>query len=103
MDITVLNIETIITLIVAAAPSIVAIISIILAVVIMIKAGKVSNQEIIDKFEETRKELLDMREFETLKRELKLAHMENRELKKLCKELLTKIDHIARGVDDEKQ
>lgn len=102
MDITMLNIETIITLIVAAAPSLVAIISIISAVIKMIKAGKVSNQEIINKLEETRKEVLDMKEFETLKRELKLAHMENRELKKLNKELLTKIDHIARGRDDEK-
>ena len=93
--------ETLITLIVAAAPSLIAIISIITAVIKMIKTGKVSNQEIVDKFEETRQAVLDTKQYEDLKLELKRAHMENLELKKQIKELLTTIDKVVREEEEE--
>lgn len=93
--------ELLITLIVAAAPAVVAIIGIITAVVKLIKAGKISNQEVIDKFEETREAVMNTKEYEHLKLELQLAHAENRELKKLIKELLTKIDRVTRPEEEE--
>lgn len=96
-----MTLEILITLIVAAAPSVIAIISTICSVVKMIKAGKVSNQEVIDKFEETRKAVMDTKQYEDLKFELQLAHAESRELKKQIKELLTKIDRVIRPEEEE--
>lgn len=95
--------ETIYLAIVAAAPSIVAIISIIAAIIKMIRANGKSAQDVIDKFEETRQAVLDTKEYETLKNELRMAHAENREIKKLIKELLTKIDRIERPEEKEEE
>lgn len=96
--------ETLLTLIMAASPSIVAIISIITAVVKLKKAGKISNQEVIDKFEETRKAVMDTKQFKALKIELQMAHAENRQLRNAIKELLTKVDKVVREkeIDNEK-
>jgi tripartite-type tricarboxylate transporter receptor subunit TctC len=91
-----LTFETIITLIVAAAPSLIAIISIISAMIKLIAAGKTNSDEVIDKLEETTKAVLDTKEYETLKLELQMAHAENRAIKKQINELLTKIDRIVR-------
>lgn len=88
--------ELLITLIVAAAPSIIAILSIVAAVVKCIKAGKTSNQEVIDKFEETRQAVMNTKEYESLKLELQQAHAENRALKKQISQLLTAIDKVVR-------
>ena len=91
-----LTLETIITLIVAAAPSLASIIGIIISVVKMIKESKVSNQQVIDKFEETRQAVMDSKQYDELKKQLEIAHAENRELKKKLNELLTKIDRVVR-------
>lgn len=99
----ILTFETLITLIVAAAPSVVAIISVITAMVKLKKANAASSQEVMDKFEETRQAVMNTKEYESLKLELKLAHQENRELKKILYEYLTKLDHIAREKIEEKE
>ena len=99
----VLTFETLLTLIVAAAPSIVAIISVLTAMVKLKKANSTKSQEVIDKFEETRQAVMDTKQYEALKTELKLAHQENRQLKKILLEYLTKLDHIAREKIEEEE
>lgn len=91
-----LTLETIITVIAAAAPSIVSIIGVIVSVIKMIRESKISNKEVIDKFEETRQAVMDSKQYDELKAQLEISHAENRELKKKLNELLTKIDRIAR-------
>lgn len=89
-------IETIIMAILAAAPALTAIIGIIAAVIKLINSGKNTNGQLLTKFEEVRTEVMNTKEYEALKEELKLTHQENRELKKKINELLTKIDRVAR-------
>ena len=89
-------IETIIMAILAAAPALTAIVGIITAVIKLINSGKDTNGKLISKFEEVRTEVMKTKEYESLKEELKIAHQENRELKKKMNELLTKIDRVAR-------
>lgn len=91
-----MNFEQIMSIIVAAAPSLTAIIGIIAAVV----KNKSYSKEVISKFEETRKAVMDTKQYEDLKTQLKIAHQENYELKKKINELLTKIDHIQRKEDE---
>ena len=78
-------IETVILALIAAAPAITAIAGIVIAVTKLVKA-----------FNDLKAEVVNTKEFEELKEELKAAHQENRELKKKLNELLTKIDHIQR-------
>lgn len=93
-------VEQIYTLIIAAAPSITAIIGIVFAIVKGIKNNKTTSKDIIDKFEEMREEVMNTKEYSDLKAQLKLAYQENYELKKKLNELLTKIDHIQRNEGD---
>lgn len=90
-------VEQIYTLIIAAAPSITAIIGIVFAIVKGIKNNKTTSKDIIDKFEEMREEVFNTKEYSDLKAQLKIAYQENYELKKKLNELLTKIDHIQRN------
>ena len=85
-----------IAVIVAAAPSVTAIIGIVAAVIKGIKTNKSTSKEIIDKFEEVRQEIFNTKEYEELKAQLLIAHQENRVLKQKLNELLTKIDRIDR-------
>lgn len=89
--------EQIYTLIIAAAPSITAIIGIIFAVVKGIRNNKTTSKDILDKFEELREEVFNTKEYSDLKDQLQIAHQENYALKKKLNELLTKIDHIYRN------
>lgn len=89
--------EQIYTLIIAAAPSITAIIGIIFAVIKGIKNNKTTSKDILDKFEELREEVFNTKEYSDLKAQLQIAHQENYALKKKINELLTKIDHIYRN------
>lgn len=93
-------IEEIYALILAAAPSITAIIGIIFAVIKGIKNNKTTSKDILDKFEEVREQVFDTKEYTELKEQLKIAYQENYELKKKINELLTKIDHIQRKEGD---
>lgn len=92
--------EQIMAIVVAAAPSLTAIIGIVAAVVKGIKSNKTTSKDVIDKFEEVRQEIFNTKEYSELKDQLKLAHQENYELKKKINELLTKIDHIQRKEDE---
>ena len=93
-------IEEIYALIIAAAPSITAIIGIVFAVIKGIKNNQTTSKDILDKFEEVREQVFDTKEYTELKEQLKIAYQENYELKKKINELLTKIDHIQRGEGD---
>ena len=94
-----MTVEQIMAIIVAAAPSITAIIGIIFAVIKGIKSNKTTSKDVIDKFEEVRQEIFNTKEYSDLKNQLTLAHQENRELKKKINELLTSIDKIQRKED----
>ena len=93
-------VEQIYTLIIAAAPSITAIIGIVFAIVKGIKNNKTTSKDILDRFEEMREEVMNTKEYSDLKDQLQIAHQENYALKKKLNELLTKIDHIHRNEGD---
>ena len=76
-------IETIFLAVVAAAPAIVAITGIIAAVCKLMKS-----------FNELKGEVVNVKEYTDLKKELKEAHRENRELKKQLNEVLTAITRV---------
>lgn len=88
--------EQIMAIVVAAAPSITAIVSTVIANLKGIKSNKTTSKEVIGKVEEVRQEIFNTKEYSDLKNQLLLAHHENRELKKKLNELLTKIDRVAR-------
>ena len=92
--------EQIMAIVVAAAPSITAIIGIVAAVFKAIKSNKSTSQEVIDKFEEVRQEIFNTKEYDELKGQLAIAHKENYELKKKINELLTKIDKLDRSKEE---
>lgn len=92
--------EQIMTIVVAAAPSITAIVGIVAAVLKAIKSNKATSQDVINKFEEVRQEIFNTKEYSELKDQLNIAHQENRELKKKLNELLTKIDKIDRSKEE---
>ena len=94
-------IEQIYALIIAATPSITAIIGIVFAVIKGIKNNKTTSKDILDKFEEMREEVMNTKEYTELKEQLKIAYQENYVLKRKINELLTKIDHIQRNEGDE--
>lgn len=73
--------EDLYLILVAAAPSLTAIIGIIISVLKLIKEGKHTNQEVIDKFEEVRQEIFNTKEYNDIKEQLLIAHQENRALK----------------------
>ena len=83
----IISVEQIMGVIVAVAPSITAIIGIVVAVVKGIKSTGATGKEIMTSFETLRKDVLDTKEYESLKNQLVLAYQENRELKKALKEL----------------
>lgn len=96
-------IETIYAIILAAAPAFAAVIGIIASVVKIKNNNKESNMalsnkidESIESFETVRREVMNTKEYESLKTQLAIAHQENIDLKKQLNELLTKIDGISR-------
>lgn len=95
-----MTVEQIMAIIVAAAPSITAIIGIIFAVIKGIKSNKTTSKDVIDKFEEVRQEIFNAKEYSDLKNQLLIAHQENCALKKKINELLTKIDRIDRSKEE---
>ena len=76
-------IEQIILAIIAAAPSLVAVSSIIISVCKLMK-----------NFNELKGEVVNTKEYADLKKELKEAHKENCELKKQLNEVLTAITRV---------
>lgn len=89
-----MNLEQIYGIVVAAAPALTSIIGIVFAVVKGIKNNKTTSTDLINKFEEVRKDNSE------LKSQLRLSYQENYELKKKLNEFLTKMDHIQRKEDE---
>lgn len=92
-----MTLEQILSILVAALPSITA----IAGCVVTFLKNKTTCQSVVDKFEDVRQEIFNTKEYSDLKNQLTLAHQENRELKKKINELLTKIDKINRKNDEE--
>ena len=88
--------EEIMSIIVAAAPALTAIIG---CIVTFLK-NKTTCQNVVDKFEEVRMEIFNTKEYSELKNQLKEVHKENYELKKKLNELLTKIDRVDRSKEE---
>lgn len=93
--------ETIYAAILAACPAITSIIGIIVAVVKMKSNQDAKLNEVMEKFEQLETEVKSSKEYDDLKAQLRVAHQENRELRKKLNEFLTKIDHIRRTDDEE--
>lgn len=91
-----MELEQIIGIIVSAAPALAAILGCIISFI----KNKAVCTSIVDSFESVRKEVMDTKQYEDLKIQLKLAHKENYELKKKMNELMTKVDHIVRREDE---
>ena len=86
--------ETIFLAVVAAAPAIAAIFTIIAAVVKMVRTNKSELKAVIDAFNELRNEVINTKEYSEVKRELAAVHRENAQLKKQMNELLTELTRI---------
>lgn len=84
--------EQIMSIIVAAAPAITAVVGCIITFL----KNKTTCQGVVDKFEEVRTEIFNTKEYTDLKEQLKHVYQENYELKKTLNELLTKIDKVQR-------
>lgn len=82
-------IETIVLAIIAVAPAFVAVMCIIIACLAL-----------SHKFTALKKEVINTKEYQDVKAQLAIAHRENIELKKLIKQLLTKIDHVQRPEEE---
>lgn len=67
-------IEEIYALIIAAAPSITAIIGIVFAVIKGIRSNQTTSKDILEKFEEVREQVFDTKEYSELKEQLKIAY-----------------------------
>lgn len=93
-------VETVMLAIIAAAPALTAVISIIAAVIKLVRSGKITNKNVISKIDELEQKVLDTKEYQSLKQELLIAHQENRTLRQKLNELLTKVDKISRGEED---
>lgn len=87
-----MTLEQIISIVVAAAPSLTAIIGCIVTFV----KNRTNCNSVVDKFEELREEVFSTKQYDELKNQLLVAHQENRKLKVKLDELLTKIDRIQR-------
>lgn len=92
--------DLIIASFIAAAPTIAAILGIVSAVIKMKKNNKDSAGQLLTEFQNVKEEVMKTKEYETLKAELAIAHQENRELKKLIKELLTTMDKVERPKEE---
>lgn len=91
-----ITIDIVLAAIVAAAPALTAIIGIIAAIVKLIKNNKATTTDIMNKVDALEKSVLDMKEYETLKAQLRIMYDENVALKHQINELLTAIDKVAR-------
>ena len=77
--------ETIFLAIVAAAPSIVALVGVVTAVVKLVKA-----------FNGLKGEVVNVKEYSELKQELAQAHKENADLRKDMRKLMSTMDKVKR-------
>lgn len=86
--------------IIAAAPAITAVAGIICAVVKMIQNVKSGNKVLVDKFAELETTVKDTSKLDELVLENQVLKQENREIKKLLKEVLTELKKIKQPVEE---
>lgn len=87
-------VETIFLAIIAAAPAVAAIFSIIAAVVKLIRTNKSELKVLIDAFNALKQEVINTKEYTEIKQELAAVHRENAELKKQMNQLLTELTRV---------
>ena len=88
-------IENLIIWLLAAAPAITAILGIVAAAIGIFKNNKTNYKTLADKFEEVKQQVLDMKEYQSLKDQLQIVHQENIELRKKLNELLTAMTNVT--------
>jgi spermidine/putrescine-binding protein len=88
-------IENLIIWLLAAAPAITAILGIVAAAIGIFKNNKTNYKALADKFEEVKQQVLDMKEYQSLKDQLQIVHQENIELRKKLNELLTAMTNVT--------
>lgn len=88
-------IENLIIWLLAAAPAITAILGIVAAAIGIFKNNKANYKTLADKFEEVKQQVLDMKEYQSLKDQLQIVHQENIELRKKLNELLTAMTNVT--------
>lgn len=89
-------IQTIYAAILSIGPALTAVIGCFVSFIRQKRIQKITSDRLLKAFDETRQEVANTKEYEQLKAELAEAHRENRELKALFKEYLTKIDRVSR-------
>ena len=80
--------------IIAAAPAITAVVTIICSVIKMINNAKSGNKVLVDKFNKLSEEVKDTSKLDELVLENQVLKQENREIKKLLKEVLTELKKV---------
>lgn len=86
--------ETVVTLILSLAPPITAVFSIAIAVYNLIKKTKTDKEELINAFDSLKEQVVDSKQFEELKKQLEIAHLENYELKVKLEEFLKEFKEV---------
>lgn len=86
--------------IIAAAPAITAVITIICSVIKMINNAKHSNKALTDKFEELSTTVKDTSKLDALVLENQVLKQENREIKKLLKQVLTELTKVQQPEEE---
>lgn len=95
-----MTIELITAAIIALLPTLTSVIGVIASVLKCIKNNKTSNEALLKAFNETKEEVIKTKEYESLKAQSELLLTEYHTLLKAHRELLTKIDRIARKEED---
>lgn len=80
--------------IIAAAPAITAVVTIICSVIKMINNAKHSNKALTDRFNQLETTVKDTSKLDALVLENQVLKQENREIKKLLKQVLTQLTKI---------
>lgn len=88
--------DTIIGLIIAAAPAISAVVGVFAAIKKVIANTADKSKEVIEELKVLKTEVKNSKEYDELKDQLKVVHLENIQLKKKLNELLNKIDRVNR-------
>jgi methylthioribose-1-phosphate isomerase len=89
--------ETIITMVIAAAPAILSTVAVAVISALTKKFTMAKIEEAIYHVESASAEIKSSKEYTELKQQLVVVHQENVQLKKKLNETLTKIDRISRS------
>ncbi|MBR5128692.1 MAG: hypothetical protein IKU67_01450 [Firmicutes bacterium] len=95
-----MTLELLIAAVVAALPTIASIAGIIIATIVRIRKGDKTSKDLIDAFNKVKEEVAKTKEYENLKAQYESLQSQYYGLIKAHRELLTKIDHIARKEED---